>query len=54
MLVLICMLPVECAHNGQGAATTVQLSPLNNAVHIGHLWKAACTVKQAVKHLPLV
>lgn len=28
MLVLICMLPVECAHSRQEALTTVQLSPL--------------------------
>ncbi len=42
MLVLICMLPEECAHNGQGALTTVQLSPLNSAMHLKRLWKAAC------------
>lgn len=47
MLVLICMLPAECAHNGQGALTTVQLSLLNSAVHIKDLWKAACTLDTA-------
>lgn len=38
MLVLICMLPAECAHSRQGALTTVQLSPPQNcAMHIKHL-----------------
>lgn len=41
-LVLICMLPEECTHKGQEALTTVQLSPLNSAMHFKHLWKAAC------------
>lgn len=43
MLVLICMLPEECAHNRQGALTTVQLSALSSTLHFKHLWKAACT-----------
>lgn len=43
MLVLICMLPEECALNGQEVLTTVQLSPLNSEVHFKRFWKAACT-----------
>lgn len=42
MLVLICMLPEECAQTDKGALTTVQLSPLTSAMHFKHLWKAAC------------
>ncbi len=51
MLVLICMLPEECAHSGQEALTTVQLSPLSSAVHLKHLWKAACTYCRTLRKL---